>query len=148
MGYRHRAVHLLIFRGDGDLLLQRRSHSKDTFPGAWDSSASGHLDAGEGYDAAVCREAGEELGIILAEAPERMFKLRPVEETGAEFVWVYRTSHEGPFSPLESEVIAIAWFSPEEIDRWIERKPSDFASAFVLIWRILRQQTRYAVIEE
>ncbi|MEM7385020.1 MAG: 16S rRNA (adenine(1518)-N(6)/adenine(1519)-N(6))-dimethyltransferase RsmA, partial [Verrucomicrobiota bacterium] len=47
----HRAVHLFVFNKHGELFLQKRSRLKDTHPGAWDSSAAGHLDAGEGYEA-------------------------------------------------------------------------------------------------
>jgi predicted protein tyrosine phosphatase len=43
----HRAVHVLVFNSRGELFLQKRSLKKDCFPGAWDSSASGHLDTGE-----------------------------------------------------------------------------------------------------
>src|SRR5271154_3794999 len=58
----HRAVHVLIHDINGHLFLQRRSMGKDTFPGCWDSSCSGHVDAGEDYIIAARRELGEELG--------------------------------------------------------------------------------------
>ena len=54
-GDKHRAIHVLVFNKDGKVFLQKRSMSKDTFPGAWDSSASGHLDCGEDYDACAVR---------------------------------------------------------------------------------------------
>ena len=46
-GLKHRAVHILVFNARGELFLQKRSMAKDCFPGAWDSSASGHLDCGD-----------------------------------------------------------------------------------------------------
>ena len=58
----HRAVHVLVHDHNGRLFLQRRSLSKDTFPGCWDSSCSGHVDAGEDYPIAARRELVEELG--------------------------------------------------------------------------------------
>ena len=61
-GHKHRAVHVLVFNSRGRIFLQKRSLTKDTFPGAWDSSASGHLDSGEDYDACAVRELREELG--------------------------------------------------------------------------------------
>src|SRR5436189_1813515 len=75
LGLRHRAVHVLIFNQRGEVFLQKRSMQKDTFPGAWDSSASGHLDRGEGYDDCALRELQEELGVVLATPPEKLFKL-------------------------------------------------------------------------
>src|SRR4051812_43883356 len=74
-GLRHRAVHVLVFNSKGELFLQKRSMTKDTFPGAWDSSASGHLDTGEDYEACALRELGEELGWKPATVPKPLFKL-------------------------------------------------------------------------
>src|SRR5205823_13805800 len=59
----HRAVHILIFNETGELYLQRRSRSKDRHPLLWDSSAAGHVMAGESYDETAKRELQEELGI-------------------------------------------------------------------------------------
>src|SRR5271163_326450 len=56
----HRAIHVLIHDAQGCLFLQRRSMGKDTFPGCWDSSCSGHVDAGEDYFTAARRELVEE----------------------------------------------------------------------------------------
>lgn len=63
LGLKHRAVHVLVVNAHGEIFLQKRSMQKDTFPGAWDSSASGHLDTGEDYDACAVRELWEELGL-------------------------------------------------------------------------------------
>src|SRR5260221_2408518 len=73
----HRAVHVLIHDTNGHLFLQKRSLSKDTFPGCWDSSCSGHVDAGEDYVTAARRELGEELGWHDTSLPLRpLLKLR------------------------------------------------------------------------
>ena len=53
---RHRAVHILVFNNLGELFLQKRSRWKDRHPRRWDSSAAGHVDAGEEYDVAANRE--------------------------------------------------------------------------------------------
>src|SRR5258706_661349 len=75
LGLKHRAVHVLVFNARGELFLQKRSLEKDCFPGAWDSSASGHLDSGEDYDACARRELFEELGWEAARPPPRLFKI-------------------------------------------------------------------------
>ncbi len=61
-GWLHRATHVIVHDAEGRIYLQKRSPAKDTFPGCWDSSCSGHLDAGEDYAVAARRELGEELG--------------------------------------------------------------------------------------
>src|SRR5882757_2672876 len=81
LGLKHRAVHVLVFNRRGELFLQKRSMKKDTFPGAWDSSSSGHLDTGEDYDTCAVRELQEEIGLTVASAPKRLFKLEPRAET-------------------------------------------------------------------
>lgn len=134
----HRAVHVLVFNDRGELFLQQRSLRKDCSPGLWDSSASGHVTSGDDYDETAPREVEEELGVTLAEAPVRIFKLDACPETAAEFCWIYRARHEGPFRFQESEVRGGAWFTTEAIDEWLERRPQDFAGAFIALWRRYR----------
>ncbi len=70
LGLMHRAVHVLVFNAARQVFLQKRSLKKDRQPGLWDSSASGHVDSGEDYDACAVREAREELGLHLAAPPQ------------------------------------------------------------------------------
>jgi len=134
---RHRAIHVLLFNARGELFLQQRSFAKDNWPGVWDSSSSGHLDAGEAYDACTLREVREVLGVALAAVPARLFKLEASAETGWEFCWVYRAEHEGPFVLQASEVRGGGWFTPAFIADWLGRRPEDFAGGFRAIWREL-----------
>lgn len=137
-GHKHRAVHVLVFNARGDLFLQKRSMLKDNFPGVWDSSASGHLDTGEDYDACAVREVREEIGLVLAAPPRRLFKVEACLETGQEFAWVYRTEHEGPFILHPEEIECGDWFSRARVQDWVRQRPQDFAPAFVLIWNRFR----------
>lgn len=132
---RHRAVHVLVFNARGELFLQKRSMKKDCFPGTWDSSASGHLDRGEEYDACAIREVREELGVTLPGVPERLFKVEACAATGEEFVWVYECRHEGPFELHPDEIETGDWFTREAITAWIRERPGEFASGLVLIWQ-------------
>jgi len=131
----HRAVHVLVFNSRGELFLQKRSLKKDCFPGAWDSSASGHLDSGESYDACAVREVREEIGLELAGPPARLFKVAACPETGHEFVWVYGCRAEGPFRLHPEEIERGGWFAPAALNRWVAERPGEFASGFVLIWK-------------
>ena len=137
LGLRHRAVHILVYNSNGEIYLQKRSLQKDTFPGAWDSSAAGHLDSGEDYDACAVRELREELGLSLAYPPQRVFSIAACPETGMEHLWVYRCESEGPFQLHAEEIERGEWFAPAYVSRWVQASPQDFASAFVLIWERL-----------
>jgi isopentenyldiphosphate isomerase len=139
LGLQHRAVHVLVFNARGEVFLQKRSMAKDTFPGAWDSSAAGHLDSGEDYDACAIRELREEIGLAIDQAPQRLFKLAACPETGQEHVWVYKHQCEGPFCLNAAEIECGGWFSPEHVDCWLREKPHEFASAFALLWPRVRQ---------
>jgi isopentenyl-diphosphate delta-isomerase type 1 len=134
-GHKHRAVHVLVFNARGELFLQKRSLLKDTFPGVWDSSASGHLDSGEDYDACAVREVREEIGLVLSTPPRRLFKVDACPATGQEFVWAYRLESEGPFTLHPEEIERGDWFTPARVSDWTEQRPQDFASGFVLIWK-------------
>jgi 16S rRNA (adenine1518-N6/adenine1519-N6)-dimethyltransferase len=129
----HRAVHIFIFNRDGEVLLQKRSRWKDRHPNLWDSSAAGHVGAGEEYDAAALRELAEELGITTPLT--RVAKLAASAETGQEFIWLYRGEHDGPFSPAAAEIDGVQFFAPMPIAQWIERRPEDFAPGFIACWR-------------
>jgi isopentenyldiphosphate isomerase len=136
LGLKHRAVHVLVFNSRGETFLQKRSMKKDREPGKWDSATSGHVDSGEDYDACVVRELREEIGLTVAKAPERLFKIAACPETDAEFVWVYRCQAEGPFQLHPDEIERGGWFAPEKVTHWIAEKPGDFAGAFVMIWKM------------
>ena len=134
----HRAVHVLVFNDVGRLFLQKRSPLKDCFPGKWDSSASGHLNAGESYDDCAVREVREEIGLVLNAVPEKLFEITACQETGQEFVRVYLCRSNGPFQLREEEVSEGRWHSPAEVDQWIARSPNDFAGGFLLVWQRYR----------
>lgn len=135
LGLKHRAVHVLVFNSRREIFLQKRSMKKDCSPGKWDSSASGHLDSGEEYDACAIRELREELGWQVSQPLKRLFKIDARAETGQEFVWVYRCEAEGPFTLHPDEIERGDWFRPEAVDKWMAKRPDDFAGALVLIWQ-------------
>jgi 16S rRNA (adenine1518-N6/adenine1519-N6)-dimethyltransferase len=126
---RHRAVHIFVFNGRGELFLQRRARAKDKHPLLWDSSAAGHVNAGQDYDTTAPRELAEELGIEAACLPVADLPAGP--QTGWEFVRLYRAAHEGPFHLAPAEIDSGAFFTLEQIDRWTRARPGDFAPGFL-----------------
>ncbi len=134
LGLLHRAVHVLVFNAAGEVFLQKRSMSKDSHPGCWDSSCSGHVDKGEDYDQSAIRELGEELGIKVDSAPERLFKIDACSGTDQEFVWIYRLNHEGPFTLHPEEIETGGWFDPARVTSWMKESPEHFATGFVTLW--------------
>lgn len=134
-GWRHRAVHVLVFNARGEVFLQKRSQLKDSAPGKWDSSASGHVDGGEDYDACAVRELREEIGLVARQAPRRLFKLEARPETGWEFCWIYRCENEGPFVLQPEEIETGAWFTVAAVQAWVAEKRDELAPSFVAVWQ-------------
>lgn len=134
---RHRAVHILIFNQAGDLYLQQRSRSKDRHPLQWDSSAAGHVTAGENYDETARRELKEELNVDVP--LERIFTLTASSRTGHEFIWGYRGEVSGDISPNKSEIEKGIFIPPAVIDGWTSARPDDFAPGFLECWKAYRK---------
>ena len=139
-GLWHRAVHVLVFDAAGRVFLQKRSMLKDLSPGLWDSSCSGHLDAGEDYDAAAVRELAEEIGVKVPTVPPRWFRLNACVETGWEFVWVYRLQHDGPFVLHPEEIERGEWVAPAELASRMTALPEDYCPSFKLIWPLAAER--------
>ena len=133
-GLWHRAVHVLVFDAGGRVFLQQRSAFKDLSPHLWDSSCSGHLDAGEDYDAAAVRELAEEIGVRVAAAPQRWFRQSACVETGWEFVWVYRLRHDGPLTLDPAEIQGGEWLPPAEVSARVASRPELYCPSFRLLW--------------
>jgi 16S rRNA (adenine1518-N6/adenine1519-N6)-dimethyltransferase len=125
-----------VFNKHGDLWLQRRSHLKDVHPLTWDSSAAGHLDAGEDYATCAARELQEEIGIS---APTRCVATVPAcAETGWEFVELHQAEHNGPMKFAPDEIVTGSFFRVADIEAWIAARPQDFASGFVACFQLWR----------
>jgi 16S rRNA (adenine1518-N6/adenine1519-N6)-dimethyltransferase len=129
---RHRAVHVFLFNRLGELFLQKRSRWKDRHPLLWDSSAAGHVDAGEDYDQTAARELNEELGVEAQLT--RVVKLPCSERTGWEFIWLYRGEHDGPFTLASVEIEHGEFFPTDLVDRWVKARPKEFAPGFLDCW--------------
>lgn len=74
-GVRHRTSHVWLLRvhnGKTQILLQKRSADKDSFPGCYDISSAGHIPAGDGFLDSALRELKEELGVSV-KAEELVF---------------------------------------------------------------------------
>jgi 16S rRNA (adenine1518-N6/adenine1519-N6)-dimethyltransferase len=130
---RHRAVHVLIFNGKGELFLQKRSFWKENHPGLWCSSVAGHLCAGESYLVAAGRELQEEIGVFVPLTP--FVRLEPSDETSQEFIECFYGFSEGPFKMDPCELETGAFFKVSLIEKWLASHPEEFTPVFKMIIR-------------
>lgn len=106
-GLPHRASYVLVFNDNDEFFLQKRTLTKDIYPGYWDVAAGGVVLAGESYEESAVRELAEELGIT---AP-LTFLFDHYYEDNRNRVWgrIFHCRHEGPFI-LQVEEVAFGRF--------------------------------------
>jgi len=112
---RHRASYIVVHDGMGNILIQRRTETKDFYAGWLDATAGGVVQSGENILDSARREAEEELGIAgvpFAEHGQFYF-----EEENKCRVWgaLFSCVSHGPFALQEEEIAAVRWMTPEEI---------------------------------
>lgn len=123
-GIQHRTAHVWLYRirfGKIQILLQKRSENKDSFPGCYDISSAGHIPAGQEYYESALRELKEELG-VEAEASELhpcgmrrisfddVFHGQPFHDRQVTQVFVLRRDEdEEAFQIQEDELSEVRW---------------------------------------
>lgn len=131
----HGAAHIWVYRmvdGKAELLLQKRSEDKDSFPGCYDISSAGHLDPGEDFLKGAIRELREELGICASAEELQPLGLHKIDRThefygetfhNREIVSVYMLElipqdHEIHFQ--ESEISDVMWMEADTLLRMVK----------------------------
>ena len=142
LGLMHRSVHILVFNSAGELFLQKRSQSKDSNPGLWDSSAAGHLEHGERYPDCATRELAEELGIDVVAPLESLFRLPASPQTGMEHCNVYRCINDGPFQLQPEEIDEGRWEAIARMDKRVAGHDPTLTKILRLIWKKFRLDTQ------
>jgi isopentenyldiphosphate isomerase len=108
----HRAAYIFVFNAAEELFIQKRTQSKDIYPGYWDAAAGGVVLAGESYEAAAERELAEELGLSLSKVKlERLFDNYYEDEGNRVWGRIFRCHSEGPFT-LQAEEVESGQFLP------------------------------------
>lgn len=140
-GVRHRTSHIWVTRekqGKRQVLLQKRSADKDSFPGRFDTSSAGHIQAGDEPLSSAIRELSEELGIWASEEEltfvdtflikfEKEFHGKLFKDDEVAFVYVYDKPVDKDKLVLQtSEVECVEWFDLEEVITECENRNPKF----------------------
>ncbi len=117
----HRACYILVFNRLDELFVQKRTASKDIYPGFYDVAAGGVVLAGESYEESAERELGEELGIS---AP-LTFCFDHFNAGLDNRVWgrVFTCLHDGPMRLQPEEVAEGIFMALSEVLALSHRKP-------------------------
>ncbi len=110
----HRSTYILVFNSAGELFVQRRSPTKDIFPGYLDPAAGGVVLQGESYEQGAARELDEELGI--RGVPLRFLFEFHYADAGVE-VWgaVFTCMYDGPMTLQEEEIVSGCFVAPDTV---------------------------------
>ncbi|MCH8539977.1 MAG: NUDIX domain-containing protein [Opitutales bacterium] len=134
----HRAVHLLLTDGKGRFLLQKRSARKRDYPEHWDSSVSGHVVAGDDFEATVVKEAAEEIGYVPKEFFP-LFLLEPSAENGQEWILFHVEKTKAQrFRADPEEINDLRWWTEENLLKALMESAEKFSptfKTFFFLWR-------------
>ena len=140
-GILHRTAHVWIVReneGRIQILLQKRSMEKESFPGLYDTSSAGHIPSGSEPLPSALRELNEELGVAAGPGDlafagkfriqyEKEFHGKPFRDN--EVTWVYVCSKPVDIETLtlqKSEVDEARWFDLDEVRNEIQTSRARF----------------------
>jgi 8-oxo-dGTP pyrophosphatase MutT (NUDIX family) len=113
-GLPHRSTYILVLDSRGRVYVQKRTMTKDVYPGFYDPVAGGVVLAGESYEDGAIRELEEEMGI--AGAPLKplfdfWFEDKTIRVWGRAFLCRWG----GPLCLQAEEVEGVTMMAPEEI---------------------------------
>ena len=121
-GLIHRASYILVFNRSGELFLQKRTMSKDIYPGFWDLAAGGVVLAGESYEESAKRELREELGVAGVQL-RRLFDQYYEDENNKVWGRIFACPSEGPFTLQAEEIDYGRFMSLAEIEQLHQTEP-------------------------
>lgn len=128
-GLLHRTAHVWLLRKKNkgvEILLQKRSNEKDSFPGCYDISSAGHIPAGDGYLESAQRELKEELGVDVSQNElidcgnrrfhfEEVFRGKLFKDNQISKIFVlWKDLDEKDFIFVDHEVSEVIWMDFEE----------------------------------
>ena len=116
-GIRHRTAHVWLLRrrnGKVQVLLQKRSENKDSFPGCYDISSAGHIPAGVDFAESALRELREELGVTLEPSALMLCGNRLSRKDDV--------FHGQPFHDDQYSRVFAAWYDAEEADFALQKE--------------------------
>lgn len=118
----HRSTYILVFNSQGQLYVQKRTTTKDVFPGYYDPATGGVVLSGESYEQSAVRELAEEMGI--RDVPlTRLFDFY-FSDPGTR-VWggVFSCTYDGLLTLQAEEVESVSLLTVDEIFQRAQVEP-------------------------
>jgi isopentenyl-diphosphate delta-isomerase type 1 len=134
-GLWHRVAHIWIVNSKGEVLIQKRSPQKDSYPNMWSMSCEGHISAGQEPIQGALRELKEELDLdleqkqlSLAFAYKRSAR-HSDSFIGNHFIDVYAIKKDIDLSDLtiqEEEISEVKWIKIDDYANSVKNNDPTF----------------------
>lgn len=130
---RHRAFSIFIFNSKREMLIQRRSHMKKTWPGFWTNACCSHPSKNELLQTATRRRLREELGF---EIPVTfLFKFSYESDYDKEYGeneidHVFVGIYDGKIKPNRDEIADWRFVTIEALSAEVQTSPGEFTPWF------------------
>ncbi|WP_179023906.1 isopentenyl-diphosphate Delta-isomerase [Streptomyces sp. IMTB 2501] len=146
-GRLHRAFSAFLINSAGDILLQRRAHTKIRYPGIWGPSCCGHAVPGEDLLVTARRRIHEELGVH----PEALRQAGPCTywipdpasgQVDTEYNHVLVGCIDADPVPDPSEIGELRWITAGDLDH-LTAAPGETDGAWIgSTWAVARTHPR------
>ena len=127
----HRSTYILVFNSGGEVYVQKRTRTKDIFPGYYDPATGGVVLAGESYLEGALRELEEEMG-IRGVPLQSLFEFFHKDDTSRVWGAAYRCVYDGVVTLQEEEVESGAFMAVDMVLKAAATQPFTPDGLYVL----------------
>lgn len=145
-GLLHRAISIIIFNSQGEMLIQQRGLKKYHWAGIWSNACCSHPRKDEPFKQAAERRLFEELCFKTPLKEEFHFIYKafdaPSGLTEYEYDTVFTGTYDAPFNFNEDEIQAVEWLSMDALMKDIAAHPDKYSFWFKIILTELKKGER------
>ena len=153
IGAWHRAVLIFLVNDKNQILMQKRSMNKKQWPGCWDGTGGGHVDAGEIGIFSVVRELGEELGVHVNHnevnyiggyrSNNKNEKIHNAHFN--EFYVAHKNVNVSDIKIQEDEVEEVKWIDFDEFKKWTKSRSNELTTKWEAFDALILYMERYVL---
>lgn len=136
-GLLHRAISVIIFNTQGEMLVQQRALTKYHWAGIWSNTCCSHPRKNESFKDAAERRLFEELGFRTPLKEEFHFIYKAYDTKSGLTEWEYDTvftgTYDRSFEFNTDEVNAVRWMKTDDLLKDIAENPEQYSFWFKII---------------
>lgn len=137
LGLLHRAISIIIFNNEGEMLIQQRALTKYHWAGIWSNTCCSHPRKDETFQQAAERRLFEELGFNAPLEEEFHFIYKAVDKdsglTEHEYDTVFTGVFNDDFEFNKDEIHDVKWISIDDLMEDIAENPDKYSFWFKII---------------